>query len=105
MPTKTGINKVANVVVPVADQEKALAFYVDTLGFTKIVDAPFGPGMRWMEVAVEGESTTIAPPPPPQDGTPAGDRQTGITLQTDDIDALHGQLKSAGVDVDAEIMR
>ena len=102
--TRTQINKIANVVVPVADQDKAVAFYADTLGFTKIVDEPFGGGYRWIEVAPSDESTTIALAPPP-DGGAVGNRQTGITLQTDDIDALHTQLKGAGVDVDADIMR
>jgi predicted enzyme related to lactoylglutathione lyase len=102
--TKTRINKVANVVIPVADQEKALAFYVDTLGFTKSVDEPFGGQYRWIEVALGDQQTTIALAPPPEGGE-SGNRQTGITLQTDDIDALHAQLKGAGVDVDAEIMR
>jgi predicted enzyme related to lactoylglutathione lyase len=102
--TRTRINKIANVVVPVADQDKALEFYVDTLGFTKQIDQPFGDGYRWIELALGDEATTIALPPPPE-GAPAGDRQTGITLQTDDIDALHTQLRDAGVDVDAEVMR
>jgi len=102
--TPTRINKIANVVIPVADQDKALAFYVDTLGFTKTIDQPFGGGMRWIELTIGDETTTIALPPPPE-GQPSGDRQTGITLQTDDIDALHRQLKDAGVDVDAEVMR
>jgi catechol 2,3-dioxygenase-like lactoylglutathione lyase family enzyme len=103
--TRTRINKIANVVVPVADQDTAVAFYVDTLGFTKIVDEPFGGGYRWIEVALGQESTTIALAPPPPEGDAPGGRQTGITLQTDDIDALHSQLQDAGVDVDAEVMR
>jgi predicted enzyme related to lactoylglutathione lyase len=102
--TKTRINKIANVIVPVADQDKALAFYVDQLGFTKIVDQPFGNGYRWIEISLGDEATTIALAPPPDNG-PVGDRQTGITLQTGDLDALHAQLKDAGVDVDAEVMR
>jgi hypothetical protein len=31
--------------------------------------------------------------------------ETGIGLQTTDIDALHAELRDAGVDVDAEISR
>ena len=34
-----------------------------------------------------------------------GKRETGVTLQTDDIDASYAHLKKSGVDVDAEIMR
>ena len=100
----SSINKIANVVIPVTDQDGMIDFYVDKLGFTKRVDAPFGGGYRWIEVGLGDESTTIALAPPP-DGAPTGGNQTGITLQTDDIDAVHAQLKAAGVDVDAEIMR
>ena len=102
--TKTGINRIANVVIPVTDQDGMIAFYVDKLGFTKRVDEPFGGKYRWVEVGLGDEATTIALAPPP-DGAPTGGNQTGITLQTDDIDAVHAQLKDAGVDVDAEVQR
>src|SRR4051794_41623500 len=102
--TKTSISKVGVVCIPVTDQERALAFYVDTLGFEKRADVPFGDDYRWIEVAPAGADTTIAIAPPPP-GTPAGDMQTGIGLQTHDIDALHAELKAAGVDIDDEISR
>ncbi|HET6818725.1 MAG TPA: VOC family protein [Mycobacteriales bacterium] len=102
--TKTRVNKIANVIIPVTDQDGMIAFYVDKLGFTKRVDAPFGGQYRWVEVGLGDESTTIALAPP-ADASPTGGSQTGITLQTDDIDATHAQLRDAGVDVDAEIMR
>src|SRR5215212_5396210 len=79
-------------------------FYVDTLGFEKRADLPFGNGYRWIEVAPEGADTTIALAPPPE-GQPAGNTQTGISLQVDDIDAQHAELKACGVDVDAEVSR
>jgi catechol 2,3-dioxygenase-like lactoylglutathione lyase family enzyme len=102
--TATRISKVGTVVVPVSDQERSLAFYVDTLGFEKRADVPFGDGYRWIEVAPAGADTTIAIAPPPP-GNPTGDVQTGIGLNTDDIDAVHADLKERGVDVDAEISR
>jgi catechol 2,3-dioxygenase-like lactoylglutathione lyase family enzyme len=103
--TKTLINKVATVIVPTADQDKAVDFYVGKLGFEKRVDVPFeGGSMRWIEVGIGDESTTIAIAPPPP-GYQTGNRETGISLQTDDIDALHAQLRDAGVDVDAEVQR
>src|SRR4051794_3005172 len=102
--TKTTITKLGVVCVPVSDQERALDFYVGTLGFEKRADVPFGNGYRWIEVAPAGADTTIAIAPPPP-GTPAGDMQTGIGLQTHDIDALHAELKAAGVDIDDEISR
>jgi len=102
--TATRISKVGTVVIPVADQDKMIEFYVDALGFEKRADVPFGNGYRWVEVAPAGAETTIALAPPPE-GVPAGNTQTGIGLQTTEIDALHADLKERGVDVDAEVSR
>ena len=60
--------------VTVADTDRAIDFYVDTLGFEKVVDMPMGPGMRWVEVALPGTKTTIALAPPPQDQEAGGGR-------------------------------
>jgi len=100
----TRINKLNVVCIPVDDQDRASAFYVDTLGFEVRADIPFGNGYRWLEVAPPGAETTIAIVPPPP-GKPRGSVETGIGLATDDIDALHVELRDAGVDVDAEISR
>ena len=100
----TTIHKIGTVCVPVSDQERAIGFYVDTLGFEKRTDVPFGDGYRWVEVAPAGADTTIAIVPPPP-GTEAGNVQTGIALQTTDIDGVHADLKGRGVDVDAEVSR
>jgi catechol 2,3-dioxygenase-like lactoylglutathione lyase family enzyme len=102
--SKLNISKVGRVCVTVADTDRALAFYVDTLGFEKVVDEPMGPDMRWVEVQIGGAETTIALAPPPQ-GQPAGGSQTGIILDTSDVDAAHAALKEAGVDVDDEVSR
>jgi catechol 2,3-dioxygenase-like lactoylglutathione lyase family enzyme len=102
--TTTRINTIGIVCIPVADQEKAIEFYVDTLGFEKRADVPFGNGYRWIEVAPAGSPTTIAIAPPPP-GTPAGGAETGIILHTDDVESVHADLKAAGVDVDPEISR
>jgi catechol 2,3-dioxygenase-like lactoylglutathione lyase family enzyme len=102
--TKTRVNKIATVVVPVSDQEGTVEFYVEKLGFEKRVDVPFEEGYRWIEVALGDEVTTVALAPPPP-GKPTGNRETGISLQTDDIDAFHAQLKAGGVDVDPEVSR
>ena len=102
--TTARISKVANVVIPVADVDRAIAFYTGPLGLEKRTDIPFGDQYRWVEVAPAGADTVIAiAPPGPEGGT--GGRQTGISLQTDDIDAVHTSLKEAGVDVDAEVSR
>lgn len=100
----TRANKIATVIIPVRDQEGAVDFYVNRLGFEKRVDVPFGNGYRWIEVGLGSEATTIALAPPPEQAT-VGKRETGISLQTDDIDAYHDQLRQAGVDVDVEVSR
>ena len=106
MPSiKPHVNKINTVVIPVSDQDRAIDFDVDKLGFEKRADIPFGNGYRWVEVAPGDAETTIALAPPPPDGKPAGNRETGIGLHVDDIDAYHAQLKADGVDVDAEVSR
>ena len=102
--TATRITKLGVVVIPVADQEKSLEFYVGTLGFEVRADVPMGGDYRWVEVAPAGAETTIAVVLPPPGGE-TGNRQTGIGLQTHDIEALHAELKAAGVDVDEEVSR
>ena len=54
------VSKLANVIVPVADQDRALQFYTDALGLETRADVPFGDGNRWIEVAPPGADTPIA---------------------------------------------
>jgi catechol 2,3-dioxygenase-like lactoylglutathione lyase family enzyme len=98
------ITKVGRVAVGVSDTDRALDFYVGTLGFEKVVDVPMGPDARWVEVKVAGGEAQIALAPPPP-GKPVGGADTGICLDTTDVDADHAALKAAGVDVDDEVSR
>jgi predicted enzyme related to lactoylglutathione lyase len=98
------ISQVGRVIITVSDTDTAIDFYTGKLGFEKRVDVPMGNGYRWVEVAPEGATTTIAIVPP-QEGNPAGGKETGITLDTSDIEADHAELKAKGVDVDAEVSR
>lgn len=102
--TKTRVNRINTVVVPVTDQDGMIEFYVEKLGLEKRADIPFGDGYRWVEVAPVGAETTIALAPPPE-GRETGNRETGIGLQTGDIDGYHAELRGQGVDVDAEVSR
>lgn len=102
--SKLNISRVGRVCVTVADTDRALDFYVGTLGFEKVVDVPLGPDMRWVEVSVSDAETTIALAPPPQ-GRQAGESETGICLDTSDVDGAHAALKEAGADVDDEVSR
>jgi catechol 2,3-dioxygenase-like lactoylglutathione lyase family enzyme len=101
--TRTHISQVGTVIVPVSDQDRAIDFYVDTLGFEKRSDTPYGRGDRWVEVAPVGAATSIALIPS-LEGEPVGvDTRVGFT--TEDVDADHASLLARGVDVDAEVMR
>ena len=48
------ITKVGRVMVPVSDQDAAIAFYTGKLGFSLAADVPFGDGDRWVEGAPPG---------------------------------------------------
>jgi catechol 2,3-dioxygenase-like lactoylglutathione lyase family enzyme len=101
--TSTHITQVGTVIVPVSDQDRALEFYLDKLGFEKRTDMPFGKGDRWVEVAPPGAASTIALIPP-REGEPTGiDTHVGFT--TEDVDADHANLLARGVEADAEVMR
>jgi catechol 2,3-dioxygenase-like lactoylglutathione lyase family enzyme len=101
--TSTRITQVGTVIVPVADQDAAIAFYTGKLGFEKRLDVPFGNGDRWVEVAPAGAATTVAivkPRPGEETGV-----ETRIALSSSDIDSDHADLKARGVDVDDEVSR
>jgi catechol 2,3-dioxygenase-like lactoylglutathione lyase family enzyme len=102
--SRLNLTQVGRVCITVADTDRAIDFYVDSLGFEKVVDVPMSEAMRWVEVALPGTATTIALAPPP-DGQEAGGGQTGICLDTSDVDADHAALKAAGADVDDEVTR
>ncbi len=57
---KTHISGVGRVIVPVSDQDRALDFYLQTLGMEKRTDVPAAGGDRWIEVAPAGETTVLA---------------------------------------------
>jgi catechol 2,3-dioxygenase-like lactoylglutathione lyase family enzyme len=101
--TGTHITQVGTVMVPVSDQDRALEFYLDKLGFEKRVDVPFGRRDRWVEVAPAGAATTVALIPP-REGDPIG-VETRVAFSTEDIDADHASLSAGGVDVDEQVMR
>lgn len=98
MSEDTRIHRVHTVAVPVTDQDRALAFYLDTLGFETQRDVPMGENARWIEVAPPGAATTIALVPA-TDEAPAG-RATGVRLATRDAEADHAAFAARGIDAD-----
>jgi catechol 2,3-dioxygenase-like lactoylglutathione lyase family enzyme len=80
------------------DTIRALAFYVDVLGFEKRLDMPMEQlGSRWIEVAPAGSAVTVALVQAGE-GNEAGG-EVGIRFLTADAAALHARLTAAGVGV------
>ena len=103
-PNMTCITQVATVFVPVSNQDRALEFYLDKLGFEKRVDFTYGGIHRWIEVAPPGSTNSIALVPPSEGKSAGGDR-TYCAFTTTDIESDHATLRARGVDVDAKIAR
>ena len=99
---KIQIVDIGVVGVPVANQDRALDFYVDTLGFEKRVDVPMPNGGRWIMVAPPSATTMVALVAA-TDAIPAG-VETGIRFMTTDAEADHAALRASGVDAD-ELLR
>jgi lactoylglutathione lyase len=96
--TSTPITDVRTIGVPVTDQDRALAFYLNKLGFEKRLDTPLPQfGGRWIEVAPPGATITVALVPT-REGVPAG-VETGIRFATAGAAAVHADLQAGGVEV------
>jgi predicted enzyme related to lactoylglutathione lyase len=84
--------------VPVSDQDRALAFYTEKLGFAVATDQPFGP-QRWIELRIPGAQTRLvlftADGHEDRIGT-----FTGLSLQADDVAATYEELSRRGVEFD-----
>lgn len=103
MSTAT-ITGVGRVIIPVTDQDRALAFYTEQLGFEKRADWPYE-AARWLEVAPPGASTSIAIVPPRGGMWGQVGIDSRVSLTSPDLEASHQALARAGVDADAEILR
>jgi catechol 2,3-dioxygenase-like lactoylglutathione lyase family enzyme len=93
------ISKIHSTSIAVADQDAALDFYVNTLGWEKAMDAMVGGVMRWLTVVPPGAATQLVLAARSAMGSEnlphAG--YTGISLNTPDIDATVEALKARGV--------
>lgn len=94
------IDYIHSATVLVSDQDRALAFYTDVLGWEKREDNPFEGGGRWLTVAPSGAKTTLVLGQPELMGQPRPDgseRHTGISLIAGDVQATYDALKARGV--------
>jgi lactoylglutathione lyase len=104
MPTRTTLSNIGVAMFSVADQDAALAFYTEKLGFEVRSDTRFGENneMRWLEVAPPGSHARLALNPP-MGGAPGGG---SIGVETADVLGEHQRLSAlGGIDLDPEPVR
>src|SRR3954468_23853209 len=88
----TTISNIGVAMFTISDQDAAIAFYTQTLGWELRADVAFGDegGNRWVEVAPPGSA--VRPPlDPPMGGTPGG---SAIGVETPDVAAEHARLQA-----------
>jgi predicted enzyme related to lactoylglutathione lyase len=90
------ITHIKTTTVPISDEETAITFYVNTLGFELRRDEPMGP-MRWIEVAPPGGQTVIVLARGYGHDASRIGAFTGLVLEADDIQATYEQLRERGV--------
>ena len=88
--TTTTVHNIGVAMFTVADQDAALAFYTETLGWEVRADVAFGEGNRWLEVAPPGSTARLALNPP-MGGTPGG---SAIGVETPDVQGEYERLSS-----------
>jgi predicted enzyme related to lactoylglutathione lyase len=91
------IRKLKFASIPVRDQDRALEFYVTTLGFTLLTDQPMGPGQRWVEVRPPKGDAGIALFTVPGHEDRIG-TFTGISMECDDVQKTYQELTAKGVE-------
>src|SRR5687767_5276110 len=90
----TTISNIGVVMFTVADQDAALTFYTEKLGFEVRADTRFGDdgAMRWLEVAPPGSAARLALNPPMFDQPGGG----SIGVETTDVLGEHARLRAIG---------
>ena len=91
--TSTTINNIGVAMFTIADQDAAIAFYTQTLGWELRADIPFGDegGNRWVEVATPGSAARLALTPPMGDWGPGG---SSIGVETPDVEAEYARARA-----------
>ena len=97
--TQTTITDIGTVGIPVSDQDKALEFFVDRLGFEKRLDARVSENLRWITVAAPGASTAVA-----LIAKPGAGADTGIRFFVPDAAVEHESMRDRGIDT-GELLR
>jgi len=86
--------------IPVKDQDKAVAFYTEKLGFRIVTDQPFSEEQRWIELGIPGAETRVVLFK--FDNSLQPGMQMNITFWTDDVEGTVRDLKAKGVKITME---
>ncbi len=82
--------------IPVTDQDRAIAFYRDALGFELHTDAPYSEGWRWVFMAIPGAETRLQFSKADELEVKSG---PALCLVCDDVDAECVTLQGKGVEI------
>jgi predicted enzyme related to lactoylglutathione lyase len=83
--------------VPTRDQDAALVFWTEKVGFRVATDQPMGPGQRWIELSIPGAETRIVLFTPPGQEDRIG-TFFNASFQCDDVDYTYRQMLAKGVE-------
>jgi predicted enzyme related to lactoylglutathione lyase len=84
------------VAIPVADVDRAIAFYVDQVGFNLDYDHKISPELRFVQLTPRGSACSIALGVGVTDAAPGS--VVGMQVVVDDADAARADLVEHGVD-------
>lgn len=90
------IRGVKFTAIPVTNQDRALAFYTEKLGFRLVTDQPYSDEQRWIELGIPGADTRIVLFRFGEDLKPGA--KMNVTFWADDVEATARELKSKGVE-------
>ena len=82
--------------IPVADQDRALAFYTTNFGFEVHTDAPYGEGWRWIFLTLPGAETRLHFASP--DDMTVNDKPA-LCLVCDNVDDEAKKLRANSVEI------
>lgn len=91
------IKRIKFLGIPVQDQDRALRFYTENLGFRVLTDQQFGENQRWIELSIPGADTGVVL------FTPKGQEDrigtfVNTSWEVDNIEKTYGELQEKGVE-------
>ncbi len=91
------IKRIKFLGIPVQDQDRALQFYTEKLGFRVFTDQQFAENQRWIELSIPGAETGIVL------FTPSGHEDrigtfVNTSWEVDDLEGTYSELQAKGVE-------